>query len=183
MASEQNVKQYIAYWFQLGKKVILRDGEAISTINVVEGDRYSAEFEQCWQTMLKKNQGQAYLEGTSSTIEELLSPKWEILPCARCDLPVPMIDLGFVTDNCPCSDLDNWPNAELPPPRIPVDTQKRLQDIRQRLTNSTQRKNIGQALPQHNEPKNPRDKVPPFNSQRDSSDFSELRSSKNHEPV
>jgi len=132
MASEQQVKQYLGYWFQLGKKIILSKGGVIATQNVVQGDRYSQDFEKIWQQILD-NQTQAYLEGTASTIEELLSPQWVIMPCARCELPVPMIDLGFKDDNCPCADLDNWPNNQLPSPRIPMGTQQRLDEIRQRL--------------------------------------------------
>lgn len=152
MASEQQVKQYLAYWFQLGKKIILSKGGVIATQKVVESDRYSPDFEKIWGQILD-NKTQAYLEGTSSTIEDLLSPKWDILPCARCELPVPMIDLGFKEENCPCADLDNWPNNQLPPPRIPMDTQKRLSDIRQRLLKSTSRINVGQRSPEQNDEK------------------------------
>ncbi|MGK7877694.1 MAG: hypothetical protein AB4426_31645 [Xenococcaceae cyanobacterium] len=134
MASEQQVKQYLAYWFQLGKKVILHnDQEALLPQRVIEGDRYSLEFERCWQRILRGDSGDCYLEGTEQTIQQLLTPSWDIEPCARCDMPVPMIDLGIQSPNCTCNDLPTWPNKELPAPRSPVDTQKRLSEIRERL--------------------------------------------------
>jgi hypothetical protein len=50
MASENQVKKYIAYWFQLGKKVLIRNGsEALLPKSVIVGDLYSPEFEDCWQ--------------------------------------------------------------------------------------------------------------------------------------
>jgi hypothetical protein len=42
MASESEVRKYIAYWFQLGKKVLIRNGsEALLPKSVIAGDRYS----------------------------------------------------------------------------------------------------------------------------------------------
>ena len=50
MASESEVRKYIAYWFQLGKKVLIRNGsEGLLPKSVNAGDRYSNEFEECWQ--------------------------------------------------------------------------------------------------------------------------------------
>lgn len=132
MASSQEVKRYLAYWFQLGKKAIVNNGkEKLLPQPVVKGDRYSSEFERCWQFVSDARNGDCYLEGTSQTIQELLSPRWTITPCARCELPVAMIELGLQPTCCTCSDLENWPNNELPPPREPVDNQRRLEQIRQ----------------------------------------------------
>jgi hypothetical protein len=85
MATEQQVRQYLAYWFQLGKKVFTHNGQvALLPYPVIEGDRYSGKFEECWQQLLLPETGDCYLEGTRQTIQELLSPAWDIHPCARC---------------------------------------------------------------------------------------------------
>jgi hypothetical protein len=132
MASQERVKQYLAYWFQLGKRVILRNGEAFVPKSVIEGDRYSKEFELCWQQILASKEV-CHIEGTTQTFKELLASNWNVLPCARCGMPVPSIDLGIQPNTCPCHDLDNWPNYELPSPRAPIDNQFQLEKIRERL--------------------------------------------------
>ena len=140
MASLPEVKRYLAYWFQLGKKVIINNGtEELLPQPVVRGDRYSSEFERCWQIVTNPKNRDCYLEGTSQTIQELLSPQWAITPCARCDMPVPMIELGAQEPCCTCSDLENWPNNELPPPREPVDNQGRLNQIRHSVAQAKDR--------------------------------------------
>ena len=58
MASENQVREYIAYWFQLGKKVLIRNGsEALLPQPVITGDRYSHEFEECWQKIISPDSG------------------------------------------------------------------------------------------------------------------------------
>jgi hypothetical protein len=136
MATEAKVKQYLAFWFQLGKKVFLRNGqEGLLPEPVIEGDRYSSEFEGCWQRILSPESGDCYLEGTEQTIQQLLTSAWEITDCARCNMPVPTLAVGVQSLLCPCSDLPNWPNLELPPPRSPIDARQQLQAIRERLLN------------------------------------------------
>ncbi|WP_341733906.1 hypothetical protein [Microcoleus sp. EPA2] len=136
MASEYEVRKYIAYWFQLGKKVLIRNGsEALLPKPVIAGDRYSQEFEKCWQKIVSPDSGDCYLEGTKETIGELLTPAWEISPCARCAMPVPFRDSGMPAECCPCNDLAHWPNTEIPQPRSPVNTQLQLSGIRDRLLN------------------------------------------------
>ena len=72
MASESEVKKYIAYWFQLGKKVLIRNGsEELLPKSVIAGDRYSQEFEDCWQKMFAPDSGDCYLQGTNETIAQL----------------------------------------------------------------------------------------------------------------
>lgn len=135
MASEKQVKRYLAYWFQLGKKVVIRNGQStLQPKSVIAGDRYSEEFESIWQQVTSPTNGDCYLEGTQQTIAELLSPLWTVNPCARCDMPVPVINVGMPPELCPCSDVPNWPNTELPAPREPVSSQNRLQAIRDRLS-------------------------------------------------
>lgn len=136
MASSEQVKQYLAYWFQLGKKVWLRNGqESLLPEPVIQGQQYSAAFEQCWQRLLDPNNGDCYLEGTEYTIQDLLSSEWEMIPCARCQLPVALKIGGMECDTCPCSDLSNWPNLDIPLPRIPINNSEYLRFIRHKLLN------------------------------------------------
>ena len=134
MASEQEVRQYLAYWFQLGKKVLIRNGqESLLPHRVIRGDRYSEEFEDCWRRLLLPESGDCYLEGTEETVAELLKPGWNVSPCARCDMPIPVHSVGMPPLSCPCNDLSSWPNTSVPAPRSPVNTQAQLTDIRNRL--------------------------------------------------
>jgi hypothetical protein len=135
MASEQEVKEYLAYWFQLGKKLILDKGvkQELLPQPVISGEQYSQQFENIWHQIIQKDEKNWYLEGTSQTIAELLSPLWEISDCARCGMPVAMINLGLTADGCPCKDLPNWPNTELPQPRSPVSNNQHLTKLQERL--------------------------------------------------
>lgn len=136
MASSAQVKQYLAYWFQLGKKIQVNGGkEALLPQPVIQGDRYSDEFENCWQRVTAADAGDCYLEGTSQTVAELLSPAWEVNPCARCEMPVPVPNLGVKSLECPCNDLPSWPDTSIPQPRSPVSSQAQLSQIRDRLMN------------------------------------------------
>lgn len=134
MASEVEVKKYLAHWFQLGKRVILNNAQEELLPNpVIRGNSYSQAFEDCWRKILAANQGNSYLEGTQETIAELLSPRWEISSCANCEMPVPTKTLGISSLSCPCQDIPSWPNTEIPQPRLPVNTKKSLSSIRNRL--------------------------------------------------
>ncbi|MGB7085406.1 MAG: hypothetical protein WBD47_07625 [Phormidesmis sp.] len=134
MASPTDVKHYLAHWFQLGKQVVSDDGQVTyRPEKVILGDRFSAEFEACWQAIVA-TQGEAYhLKGTQQSIAELLSPAWEIVSCARCDMPVPLPHKEITPHLCPCDDLDTWPNEELPRPRLPVNSQNQLSQLTARL--------------------------------------------------
>lgn len=138
MASEQQVRQYLAYWFQLGKGVVIQSTKKILLPRpVIQGNRYSSEFESTWKQITAQPAGDCYLEGTSQTIKDLLSPGWEINPCARCSMPVPFRSPGLPPSlECPCSDLPDWPNTEIPQPREPVDNDTQLMQIRDRLRQS-----------------------------------------------
>jgi hypothetical protein len=134
MASEREVKRYLAYWFQLGKKVLIRNGqESLLPKTVISCNSYSQEFEQCWQKILSPDSGDCYLENTDETIAQLLTPAWNLNPCSRCSMPIPVRNVGMPPLACPCNDLPTWPNTEIPAPRSPVDTQGRLIEIRDRL--------------------------------------------------
>jgi len=135
MATSNQVKTYLAYWFQLGKKVVIQGGqEAVLPQPVIAGNRYSDQFEACWNYLQSSESGDCYLEGTAQTITELLSDQCEVSDCARCAMPVPILSVGINALECPCIDLPTWPNTELPQPRAPVDTTARLSQIRERLT-------------------------------------------------
>jgi hypothetical protein len=134
MANKQDVKRYLGYWFQLGKKVIILNGaDNLKPQKVIDGDRYSEEFEACWQKILSPSSGECYLEGTEETISQLLTPDWDIMGCARCFMPIPVKNAGFSSEICPCHNMPNWPNMELPPPRSPIDTKEKIMEIRNRL--------------------------------------------------
>ncbi|MDJ0649937.1 MAG: hypothetical protein QNJ60_14680 [Xenococcaceae cyanobacterium MO_188.B19] len=137
MASTQNVRLYLAYWFQLGKKLVLGNGEEILLPNpVMEGDSYSRQFEECWDKISQLEGKNCYLEGTDYTIDSLLSSAWDIYPCARCDMPIAIVESGLPSILCPCNDLINWPNLDLPLPRSPVNTKNHLTRLKNRLNKS-----------------------------------------------
>lgn len=139
MASEHQVKQYLAYWFQLGKRIVVNNGqETLLPRPVIQGDRYSPEFEACWRLASAPESGDCYLEGTSQTVAELLSPIWELNDCSRCSMPVPVRSIGVASLDCPCFDIADWPNNEIPSPRGPVDTQAVLSQVRDRLRKASE---------------------------------------------
>lgn len=139
MASSDQIRQYLAYWFQLGKPVLLHNRQApngqevLLPRSVIQGDRYSSEFEAIWQRLQSCDARDAYLEGTIQTLGDLMSSSWEIAPCARCAMPVPVLDLGMRAPTCPCADLPGWPDTEVPAPRSPINSDELLQSIRNRL--------------------------------------------------
>lgn len=134
MASQQQIKQYLAYWFQLGKKIIVgRTQVALLPQVIYRGDRYSEEFEQCWQKIWSQERDSCYLEGTDLSVGELLDSRWEIVLCARCSMPIPLPVRGMPPEVCPCNDLVGWPNTELPQPRSPVENRHQLHGIHDRL--------------------------------------------------
>ncbi len=134
MASATQVRTYLAHWFQLGKKLIWLNGEAeLLPQPVIRGEQISPQFEDCWQKVISVSGQNCYLEGSNETIEDLLSPNWDISSCARCNMPVPIVEMGTQSLDCVCSDLQNWPNTELPAPRSPVSNSVQLDSIRSRL--------------------------------------------------
>jgi len=134
MATPNEVRQYLAHWFQLGKHLCLHNGrETLLPDPVIQGDRYSDAFEDCWRRVTAPEAGDCYLEGTEQTIQQLLAAEWELLPCARCTLPVPVYSRGVTSAPCPCNDLRGWPNLDLPLPHAPISTRDRLQAICRRL--------------------------------------------------
>jgi hypothetical protein len=147
MASQQQVKQYLAHWFLVGKSVYVNNGQDIrKPASVLQRDQFSAEFERCWQEILSPKSGHCYLQGTDQTVEELLSSDWDVEPCARCQMPIPLKNSGVKTGPCPCVDLENWPNDDLPRPHLPVNNQQHLNGISKRLHKEEQLDDIRARL-------------------------------------
>ncbi len=134
MASQAEVRNFLAHWFQLGKPVTLADnrGDCLPQ-PVFEAGGYSPSFEDCWHRIMVTSGQGCYLQGTTQTIAEMLSPAWDITACARCEMPIALPTLGVSTHLCPCNDLATWPNTEVPMPRTAVDNEHQLQAIQQRL--------------------------------------------------
>jgi hypothetical protein len=135
MASLPEVKQYLAHWFQLGRKVYIRNGDVALLPNRVFQDlEYSAEFEQCWNLVTAADAGDCYLEDTTQTISELLSSRWDLVDCARCNMPVPLPAIGAVlSDGCPCVNIAHWPNDDMPAPIPRTIVSSKIQSFQQRL--------------------------------------------------
>jgi hypothetical protein len=134
MAVEADVKKYIACWMQLGKKVWIKSGQSFClTPQVLNQEDYSPEFEACWAKIMDLDSGDCYLDGTAVSVREMLGSEWEILDCPRCEMPVSMAIAKQPALNCPCHDLSNWPNTELPLPHSPINTQERLYILQKRL--------------------------------------------------
>ncbi len=134
MASPSKVKAYLAHWLQLGKTVLMQNGGLDrKPTRTIAGETYSQEFEQLWQEVHKSDSGQCYLGGTEQTVAELMSSEWEIVDCPRCSMPQPLRTQGMPPMSCPCNDLPNWPNPDIPAPRSPVTNRTELQAIRDRL--------------------------------------------------
>ena len=134
MASQQDVQHYLAYWFQLGKPVHISNGRSTQRpVPVLEGDQFSRAFKDCWKTILSVGGRDCYLDGTQETIEELLSPQWEITDCARCSIPVAMQTVMPVAQLCACGDIDTWPNDELPAPHLPINNNTHFNKLTARL--------------------------------------------------
>jgi hypothetical protein len=134
MASQDQVRSFLAHWFQLGKPIILSagSGEWLPSPVYYRGD-YSQSFEDCWQRIMATGGEGCYLKGTNTTLAEMISPGWDVTACARCSMPVAIPSLGQATSPCPCHDLHTWPNYDVPTPRVAVDDGHHLADIQRRL--------------------------------------------------
>ncbi len=144
MAKPSQVRQYLAYWLQLGKKVSsVNHTVALSPQSVFRGEHYTQEFEEFWQQVQSSSRAKEwYLQGTDQTIAELLEPTWEITPCPRCPMPVPRKVQGITSEPCPCHDLPTWPNMETPSPRSPITNNTELLAIRDRLHQMAERTDL-----------------------------------------
>jgi hypothetical protein len=136
MATHQEIRHYLTHWFQLGKRIIINSTPRTiaPTLNT---DRPSAEFETLWQEILA-NPHLAYLEDSEIDLAQLLTGTWEIIDCARCEMPVPLKIAGIIDNHCICQNMDTWPNSDTLEPHNPINTTQQLQQLRQRLTSSSQ---------------------------------------------
>jgi hypothetical protein len=134
MASPTNVRAYLAHWFQLGKPLVFEhQSTTCLPVPVFNQGEYSPTFEACWQQVERCDGKDCHLLGTDQSIAELLSPAWDIEACARCFLPVPLPVRTTALPLCPCSDMPQWPNDDVPLPRLAVNTQEHLGSIRDHL--------------------------------------------------
>ncbi len=134
LTNQDPVKAYLAHWFQLGKKLLFKSGQpGICPGSVLVPGGYSSEFEALWQRIISGQAGDCYLDGTHETIAQLRQHHWEIIHCARCEMPIALPQNGLSPFNCPCAGLENWPNLDLPCPRCPADTQAQLSELQSRL--------------------------------------------------
>ena len=135
MASPAKVRAYLASWFQLNRSVVIPStAERLCPKPVIAHGGYSLAFEDCWRTLENLQWKDCYLEGTQQTLPELLSDHWDVISCARCTLLIPMplsLNKGL---ECPCQDLHSWPNNQIPLPHLPVDDQRVLGSICNRVT-------------------------------------------------
>ncbi|NJN75521.1 MAG: hypothetical protein HC796_03880 [Synechococcaceae cyanobacterium RL_1_2] len=134
MADPNTVKKYIAYWFQLGKSVIVnKTGHSLKPNHIFDRGTYSQEFEQIWDLIQNPSMGDCYLDGTPQTIQDLLKSQWNIENCSRCEMPIPQLDRGVSPCYCPCADMMSWPNLELPLPRSPINNNHHLHGLINKL--------------------------------------------------
>lgn len=134
MASQAQIRDFLAHWFQLGKPVVLSEnrGEYLPE-PVFQNGCYSQTFEDCWDKIMVTSGQDCHLKGTTQSIGEMLSSGWDITPCARCEMPVAVPVLGITTQLCPCNDIPTWPSTEVPTPRPAVDNEHHLRALRHRL--------------------------------------------------
>lgn len=134
MADTLDIKRYLAYWFQLGKSVALQKSDRLILPKVVSvGGEYSGEFERCWEEIVAEDLANCFLDGSPVSLAELSSGEWEIVGCARCQMPVPLPIGKLSPEFCPCHDLPTWPNTTLPFPRTPEVVNQRWQELQKHL--------------------------------------------------
>lgn len=135
MATRTLVKNYLAQWMQMGKSVSLSNqGEDIHIYKILQGEKYSPLFNKLWDEIIAHRSDEAHLSGTGQTISDLLSNKWDIIACARCNLLVPCVDMGpRAPVCCPCDDLPNHPNLDSVLPHIPVTLAENMDELCDRL--------------------------------------------------
>ncbi|OIP72603.1 MAG: hypothetical protein AUK48_11020 [Oscillatoriales cyanobacterium CG2_30_44_21] len=140
MASRTLVKNYLAQWMQMGKTISLSpQGEEVHIYKIIQGERYSPLFNKLWDEISTTKAQEAYLSGTDQSIDDLLSNKWEIIACARCNLLVPSVDMGpRVPVCCPCDDIPNHPNLDSIAPHIPITLVSQIDDLCDRLVQKSQ---------------------------------------------
>ena len=154
MASRTLVKNYLAQWMQMGKSITLSNhGEKVSIHKILQGEKYSDQFNQLWDQISTTKAEEAHLSGTDQSISDLLSNNWEIIGCARCNLLVPSLDLGArVPVCCPCDDLPNHPNLDLVAPHHPTTLVNHLDQLCDRLAQKNEDQEDQSLDPQNTDP-------------------------------
>ncbi len=133
MASESQVKEYLACWLQVGKRILHDSGNReFHDPRIVNKRGYTSEFESWWDEF-RENAHHWHLEGCNNALDVLFTPQWDIVDCALCVMPVPKLVAGVNDPNCTCSDLELWPNLEIPKPHTPNDMQDKLTKLRKKL--------------------------------------------------
>ncbi len=137
MASAAELKHYLACWFQLGKAVICTHPElVIRPRTVMLNGRYSLEFQSCWRHLQLLQFRDCYLEGATVSLASLLENRWDLVSCARCQMPVMQALGATACPGCPCADLESWPCLDLPAPHSPLDTEDKLSEICARVSSA-----------------------------------------------
>ena len=123
MATQEQVKAYVACWLQMGKTIDVEQRDRAHQLRprtVLDDGQYSPEFERNWRYICRFAE-RCYLSGTSESIRDLFQERWEIASCSRCKLLLPLPAPGAQeTSPCPCADVDYWPNVDALQPRIAV---------------------------------------------------------------
>ncbi|NJN30594.1 MAG: hypothetical protein HC824_09325 [Synechococcales cyanobacterium RM1_1_8] len=134
MASQVQIRRYLALWFQLGKSVhIDGNAQAYCPTNAIQGNDYSPEFEACWQIFVQAGLHHCHLDDVTPSLGDLTESAWDLHTCARCSMPIAQRVAGMASLDCPCSNQTNWPVLELPAPQAPQDWSQRIRAIGQRL--------------------------------------------------
>ncbi|MDB9495349.1 hypothetical protein PN441_00210 [Spirulina major CS-329] len=147
MASPQQIKQYLAYWVQLGKGIVIGDRPPMYCKTVLAKENYCNEFESIWQQVEACHGEGCHITGTDQELAELFSEQWNVTACYRCELLVPQKVRGMPATTCPCADIDTWPNLEIPKPRLPLSSNGHLAKISHRLTGLPHPVKSSQPLP------------------------------------
>lgn len=133
MATLSEVKHYVAMWFMAGKRLYDPDkSELLYTNRVYSWNKsYSKEFETIWENL----HPDARLTGSFITISDLLSEDWEIISCARCEIPTP-VAVKYINDSvCSCDDLALPPDPFLPKPKPPENERNWLGKLIDKIKN------------------------------------------------
>lgn len=109
MATELEIKQFVAEWMNVGKIVMSPMGE-LRAQSLDSAYRYTPEYDKLW-SYLWKRKTKCYLLGTTQTFDKL-ERAWELSRCIHCDLPV-MLPIGYYPSQFgsePCVALGLWPH-------------------------------------------------------------------------
>lgn len=134
MATEEEVKSYLAYWFQVGKNVEIgtnREKKNVNKIFSLSSNEYSQEFNSLWEKIVEEADT-SFLEDTSFSIKKLLSSEIEIVACSVCNAIVAS-GIFFTNNSCICSNIPLWPNLDIPQPKKLLDSNCALLKIVQKL--------------------------------------------------